>query len=217
MAWADILTAAKNRGLIRKSLDAVVTIAETSVAVPSTIVDAVTFTDLVIPTGFEHLGWHSADGVQWAREVENSDIESHGSVDPTRSDTRRVTNTVEVTAQETNIRTLGELLGLKLDPVLTSKELVIDELTRPKSRYFRMLALSVDDTDFGEIYTGRLYALAKIDSSAPGTWADDDNAQTFQFTIKAFQDPDEGVAVRHFCGGPGFLGLAEDMGFTLPA
>lgn len=214
--WADVITEAKNRDLIRKSLDAFVCIAETSVEVPATITD-VAGTGLVVPPDFKHLGWHTGDGLQWAREAENSEIESHGSVDPTRSDVRRVTSTLEVTAQETNIFTLGESLGLKLNPTLTTKELVIDELTRPKSRYFRTLAVSVDDTEFGEIYTGKLYCLSKVDSSTPGAWTDDDNAQSYGFTIKAFQDPDEGVAVRHFCAGPGFLGLAADMGFTLPA
>lgn len=209
--WNDVTTALKNRKLIRKSLDAVVLTADPSVALPTTIL---TGSDLVIPSSYLALGWHSEDGLSWAREVENSELGGHGSVEPLRTDTRRVNNTLEVTALETNIQTLGHTLGVKLEATAGSAtEVVITEPSTPKAREFRMLALSVDDTDDGEIYFGKLFALAKVTGTSPGAWVDGDSAQSYGLTIQAFRDPTAGFAVQHFIGGPGFEALRADMGW----
>lgn len=209
--WNDVTTALKNRGLVRKSLDAITLVADTSAAIPTTLLSG---TNLSIPTGFESLGWHSEDGLAWAREVENSELNAHGSVDPIRSDARRVTNTLEVTALETNIHTLGFQIGVKLDASAGSAtEVVITEPSLPKAREFRMLALSVDDTDDGEIYFGKLFATAKVTNTSPGAWTDGDNAQSHGMTITAFRDPAAGYAVKHYIGGPGFEALREAMGW----
>lgn len=209
--WNDVITALKNRKLIRKSLDAVVLTAPMSTALPTSILAT---GNLVIPTGFNSLGWHSEDGLSWAREVENSELTGHGSVEPLRTDTRRVNNTLEVTALETNIQTLGHSLGVELAASGGSAtEVVITEPNTPKAREFRMLALSLDDTDDGEIYFGKLFAVAKVTGSSPGAWVDGDSAQSHGLTVQAFRDTTAGFAVKHFIGGPGFEALREDMGW----
>lgn len=209
--WNDVTAALKNRNLIRKSLDAIVLTAPSSADLPTTLL---TGSDLVIPTGFNPLGWHTDDGLAWAREVENSELTGHGSVDPLRTDTRRVNNTLEVTAQETNIHTLGHSLGQTLDPDGgTDTEVIITEALRPSAVEFRTLALSVDDTADGEIYFGKLFALSKVTGTSPGAWVDGDSAQSYGLTIQAFVDPAAGFAVKHFIGGPGFEALREEMGW----
>lgn len=210
--WNDAITAAKNRNLIRKSLDAFVLTADSDVALPTTIVGV--GNALVVPPNFDNFGWHSEDGLAWAREVENSDLGAHGSVEPVRTDVRRVNNTLEVTAMETNIHTLGHTLGVKLDPAAgTAGEVVITEPNTPRAREFRMLALSVDDTEFGELYTGKLFASAKVTATSIGAWSDGDSAQSYGLTIQAYRDSTAGFAVKHFMGGPGFEGLREAMGW----
>ncbi|NUO57312.1 MAG: hypothetical protein HOV78_11650 [Hamadaea sp.] len=209
--WADVTTALKNRNLIRKSLDAIVLTAPKSTALPTTLL---TSGNLVIPTGFKGIGWHSDAGLAWAREVENSELTGHGSVDPLRTDTRRVTNTLEVTALETNIQTLGFSIGVDIDKAGGSAgEVILTEPNTPKAVEFRMLALSVDDTDDGEIYFGKLFAVAKVTATSPGAWTDGDNAQSHGLTIQAYRDATAGFAVKHFIGGPGFEALREDMGW----
>lgn len=212
--WADAITQ-KKAELIRKALDAVVLVAPSTTAIPTTISEATASAGLVVPTGFEALGWHSDDGLTWGREVENVDITSHGSVDPTRSDIQRITSTLQVTAQETNIQTLSASLGMDLSSVAppTSGETVINEPTRPKSVVYRVLGLSVDDSDNGEIYIGRLFARAKVTELGEETWSDGDEAMVRQLTFQAYQDSEAGVAVRHFFGGPGWRALLTDMGF----
>lgn len=210
--WDDTVTAMKNRGLIRKSLDSIVLWGESSAALPTTIVSA---GSLVIPTGFTALGWHSEDGLQWSREVETSTITGHGATEPLRSDTRRVNQSLEITALETNIQTLSHSLGVALAKSAGStSELVITEPGRPKARYGRLLALSVDDTEFGEFYSAKLYSSAKVDATSPGAWSDGDNAQQHGLTFGAYRDATAGWAVRHFFGGPGFAGLRTAMGFN---
>lgn len=218
MAWADVTLNKKKAELIRKALDAHVLLAPIATAVPDTIVDT-GGTDLVIPTGFESIGNHSEDGLTWGREVENSDITSHGSVDPTRSDIRRITSTLAVTAQETNLQTLQAHLGLDLSSVAppVSGEVKIDEPTRPKSVYYRVLAVSVDDGDAGEIYMGRLFARAKVTEAGEQTWSDGDEAMVRPLTFQAYQDAASGFSVRHFFGGPGWTAILEDMGFPAAA
>lgn len=217
MAWADATLAMKQNELIRKALDAVVLLAPATTAVPATIVDT-GGADLVIPTGFEPLGHHTEDGLTWGRETEVSDITSHGSVDPTRSDIRRITSTLAVTAQETNIQTLQASLGLDLSAVAppASGEVVFEEPTRPKARHYRVLAVGVDDGDDGEIYVGRLLSRAKVTEVGEEVWSDGDQAMARALTFTGYKDATEGFTVRHFFGGPGWTALLESMGFPAP-
>lgn len=209
--WADVTAALKKRNLIRKSLDAIVLTAPKATALPASIL---TTGNLVIPTGFKSLGWHTDDGLAWSREVENSELTAHGSVEPVRTDARRVNNTLEVTAMETNIRTLGFSIGVDIPTDGGSAdEVIITEPNTPKAIEFRLLALSVDDTDDGEIYFGKLYAAAKVTGTSPGAWSGGDNAQSHGLTIQAFRDTTAGFAVKHFIGGPGFEALRESMGW----
>lgn len=217
--WADTMLAEKQSQLIRKALDAVVMVAPIATAVPDTIVDA-TGANLVVPTGYNALGHHSEDGITWSREVETSDITSHGSVDPTRSDIRRITSTMGVTAQETNLQTISTSLGIDLAAdarSATTGELKVDEPSRPRSVHYRLMAVSVDDGDAGEIYIGRLFPRAKVTEVGEQTWSDGDEAMVRPFTFTAYRDATLGVSVRHFFGGPGWKALLDDMGFTAVA
>ncbi|MCM0622511.1 hypothetical protein [Nocardioides bruguierae] len=211
--WNDFVTTAKDRKLIRKSLDAVVMIDDIEADLLTTIMSATT-TDLEIPSTFKSLGWHSDEGLSWAREVENSELSAHGSVEAVRTDVRRVTHTLSMTCLETNLQTLGLQVGVELSGADGSaKEVVITEPSLPDAREFRLLALSVDDTDFGEIYFGKYFASAKVTGTTPGAWSDGDNAQSYGLTITAFKDETAGFSVCHFMGGPGFSGLREAMGW----
>lgn len=214
MPWADETLNLKKAELIRKALDALVLLAPVTTTVPATIVDA-TGANLVIPTGFESLGNHSDDGLTWGREIENSDIVSHGSVDPSRSDIRRITSTLAVTAQETNLQTLQAHMGLDLSGIVppVSGEVTFDEPTRPKTRYYRALSIAVDDGDGGEIYIGRLFARSNVTEAGEQTWSDGDEAMVRPLTLQAKKDAAAGFSVRHFFGGPGWNSILEDMGF----
>lgn len=208
--WADFIETAKNRNLVRKSSDAVVLKAPMTAAIPASIL---TGTSLSIPPAYLPFGWHTDDGLQWAREIEKSEITGHGSPDPIRTDVTRVNNTLEVTFEETNIHTLGLAHGIEIAPTAgTANEVVLVESSRPRTLYHRLLAVDVDDTDFGEIYFGRLYPRASVDAQTLGAWANGDEAKSYGATFRA-EKPAPGELVTTYIGGPGFTGLREAMGF----
>lgn len=212
--WADVV--AKQNQLIRKALDAELFLAPISAAVPTTIMDPSGGPKL--PTGFGALGHHTDDGLTWGRETEASDVASHGSVEPSRSDIRRITRTLQVTAQETNRLALEAQLGISLGAVTpgtgaTGGEITFQEPDRPKSVYYRLLALAVDDADDGEIYFGRLYTRAKVTETGEEVWSDGDQALQRQMTFQSYKDDAAGFSVRHFFGGPGWVSLLEAAGF----
>lgn len=212
--WSDATLAMKKNELIRKALDALVLLAPIATTVPDTIVDA-TGANLVLPAAFESLGNHSDDGITHGREVEVSEIRSHGQVDASRSDIRSITSTIAVTAQETNLQTLQAHLGLDLTGLTppVSGEVKFDEPTRPKTRYYRLLSVAVDDGDAGEIYIGKLFSRANVTEAGEQTWSDGDEAMVRPLTFSAKKDAAAGFSVRHFFGGPGWNAILEDMGF----
>ena len=146
--WADVVQ--KQNELIRKALDAEVWLAPSSIAVPDAITDVDGVSPL-LPTGFLPLGHHSDDGLRWGRELETSDITSHGSVEPSRSDIRRVNRTVAVTAQETNRLAIEASLGVDLSALTpgTGGTVTFEEPDRPRAVYYRLLGIGVDDGDAG--------------------------------------------------------------------
>lgn len=211
--WADVVI--KQNELIRKALDAAVFLAPISAAIPTSIVTAGSPT---LPTGFQPLGHHSTDGITWSRETETSDIMSLGSVEPSRSDIKSVTNTVQLVAQETNRLTIEANLGVDLSALVpkVGGEVVFEEPNRPKSKYYRLLGLAVDDGDAGEIYIGRLMPRAKLTESGEQVWSDSDDGLVRPMTFQSYKDTDAGFSVRHFFGGPGWAAILDEMGF-LPA
>lgn len=217
--WAAATTGMKQQALIRKGLDAIVLIAPVSTAIPTTLTDA-TGSGIVLPaTGYEPLGYHSEDGLTFGREVETSDITSHGSVDPTRSDIRRITSTMSVTCQETNLQTLAVSMNMDLSGVTTpsSGEIVIAEPSRPTSIHYRLLSISVDDADAGEVYIARLFPRAKVTELGEQTWSDGDEAMTRELTFTAYLDATAGYSVRHYFCGPGWKDIVDQAGFPAPA
>lgn len=212
--WADVVV--KQNQLIRKALDAAVFLAPLTADVPTTIVDAAG--GPALPVGFMPLGNLSGDGITWAREVETSGITSLGSVEPTRSDIRSVTNTVQLTAQETNRLTIESTLNVDLSTLVpkVGGEVTFEEPNRPKSKYYRLLGLAVDDGDAGEIYIGRLMPRVKMTETGDQVWSDGDDGMVREMTFQSFKDAEAGFSARHFFGGPGWAALLADMGF-LPA
>ena len=154
----------KQTELIRKALDGSAFIASIDAPTLAGLTDAADSLLKPLPaTGTPKLPWGdlgflSADGAQFSRDVSSSDITSWGSVAPTRSDVTADSSTLTVACQETNIRTIGLSTGADLSavtPTAGSGEIQINKPGRPSSRFYRVLALAVDQGDAGEIYIAR--------------------------------------------------------------
>lgn len=165
------------------------------------------------------LGWMTEDGIAMSGEVVESTVNSFGATEPTRREVTSDTTTMSVTAQETNIVTLGLYTGQDLatladaiDP--TTGEVVLTKPMRPRLRHFRALALVVDEHEGEELYIGRYMPRASLQRNPEQTLSSGDTAITWGLTLTSTVDSEAGFSERYFFGGPGWRALLEDMGFT---
>lgn len=217
--YESILKDKKNQ-LIRKSLQMSVFIGDPSLAIVDETALFTTATGVIkaLPTGYEDLGWTTTDGAQFSRSVTSSDVTSAGSTEPTRSDITADTTTMQVSAQETKLLTLGIYTGADLSSYVTDDpngSITVEQSSKPVSRYYRVLGIGVDDTDDGEFYLVRSMPRAKVSDYADQALNNGDDPALWGFTFQAFEDSVAGYANAYILGGPGCLSLALEMGATL--
>lgn len=211
----DALADKKNQ-LIRKALDGSAFLAKRS-ADPIEAITGTAGALLQLPAGYGDLGYLTGDGMSFGRDVTTSDITSFGSTTPTRSDITNDTTTVTINCQETKLLTLGMATGIDVAATsrsATTGELILRKPPRPTSKYWQILALAVDLSEFGEIYIARFFPNAKPTSFPEQAFADGDNAITWGTTFTAYVDNELGYSESWHFGGPGWIGLLTDMGFT---
>jgi len=169
-----------------------------------------------LPAGMDDLGWLSNDGAQFSRDVSTSDVQSWGSVTPTRSDVTSDTSTLAVTAQETKLLTIGLATGADLaavTPDANTGEVRIEKPTRPASKHYRALSVSVDLGDAGEIYIARFFPRAKVTNYAEQSFGGGDDPIAWGVTLTGEEDSNLGFSESWLFGGPGWNALLADMGF----
>ena len=212
----DALQTKKNQ-LIRKALNGSVFVAPTSSTAITALTDSTDKLLKTLPTGYVDLGWLSDDGAQFARDTDTSDVTSWGSTEPTRSDVTKDQTTLQVACQETRLETIGLYMGVDMSgvtPDATSGEVSVAKPTTPKSRYYRVLSIAVDNTDDGEIYIGRFLPNAKVTEFDDQQQSSGDDPIMWSVTFGAFIDSALGFSEKVFFGGPGWSALLTDMGFS---
>lgn len=173
-----------------------------------------------LPSGWDDLGWLTNDGAAFSRDVSSSETTSWGSVTPTRTDITSDTTTLTVTAQETKLLTIGLATGADLTNAVAAfqtGEVSIAKPARPKTRHYRVLSVAVDQGDFGEIYVSRFLPRAKVSGYSEQGFGGGDEAIPWGVTLTGEEDSTLGYSERWIFGGPGWLGLLPDMGFTQAA
>jgi|SRR5690606_26110129 len=207
----------RNAALIFKALQGSVFIAPYSAAAITSLTDPADKLLAPLPEGYEDLGWTSEDGAQFSRDVDVSDINGWGSVEPLRSDVNSDVTTLQVACLETRKATIGLYTGADMDtnvPDGTSGELSIEKPARPGFRYYRVLALAVDLSDDGEYYVARFFPRARVtDYDDQSFQSSDDNPVTWSATLTGYTDPVLGYSERYLFGGPGWAARLADMGF----
>lgn len=204
----------KKNQLIRKARDGSVLVAPYATAAITTLTTGAGAGLTTIPVGYKDLGHISTDGASYGRDTTVSDVRSFGSTEPTRSDMTQDTITMQVTAQETNILTLGLYTGADLsaaEAVVTTGEFSIAKPNIPGFNYYRVLGLFVDYGDAGEIYYGRFMPRARITELSEQSFSDGDDPIQYQMTWTGFEDSVLGYSHRWIFGGPGWLALLDDM------
>ncbi len=171
-----------------------------------------------LPTGMKDVGWMTTAGASYGRQTEVSNVNSFGSVEPTRSDVTRDTITMGISMQETNLTSLGLYTGADLSALTAdagSGEVRINKPARPGFRYYRVLGLFVDDGDDGEIYIGRYLPRARVTEFAEQAFTDGDEAITYGVTFTGYEDSVLGFSHQWLFGGPGWLALLDEMGISM--
>lgn len=206
--------------LIRKTLSGSVFIAEATAdsignALTTVVAGPPATHDLVaLPTGYNDLGFMTDAGAAFNTETTTSDVSSWQSASPTRSDTTAETSTLQVVAQETKLLTLGLYTGAAMGGIqaaATTGDVIIKKPQRPSSRFYRVFVLSRDENEFGEIFIGRYLPRAKVTGRGGQSHDKSDNALQYDVTFTGFQDTEYGSAESFLFGGPGWLGLLEEM------
>jgi hypothetical protein len=208
----------KQSELIRKALEGSIFIAPDTADIPTTLTDGASSALVELPAGYVDVGWvDKGDGATWSRSVDTSDVESWGSVEPTRRDITSQTDGLQFTAQETKRQTLELYEGLDLSavtPDATTGEVTFDRPPRPSTRYFRVFGLFVDGVGSNAIYVAKVLPRANVTDTGDQTWSDGDDPVGYEVTLTANYDADAGTSMRFFFGGPGWKSLLTDMGFS---
>ena len=210
----------KKLELIRKATDGSVFVGPLTVPLLTTLTTTATRELATLPVGMKDAGWVTEDGVAFGRETATSDINSWGSTSPTRSDITTDETTITFTAQETNITTLGLATGFDMStvtPTATTGEVDMKMGLVPSKKAYRVLALAVDKAPEGEIYIGRYFPRAEVNSFTDQTFSGGDSAVEWGVTMTAKADSTAGYAARYLFGGPGWHALLVAMGFPAAA
>lgn len=209
----------KKSDLIRKALDGSCFAAGQN-ATPIERLTGPTGELLALPTGtgvnaWGDVGYLTSDGMQQSRESSQSEVTSFGRQTPTRTDITADVTTVTISAQETNLRTIGMATGFDMATVrpLQGGEVVLRKPARPSPRIYRILNLAVDLNDAGEIYIARFYPRAKVTSFGEQPFGGGDDPILWPVTLTAEMDDDLGFSEAWHFGGPGWRAILDDMGF----
>jgi len=216
MALFDDLAVKKNE-LIRRAKTGSVFVAAMSVAIPAAWTSGASG-DLIAldPEDWTDLGWTNTDGVEFPRETESVDMNSFGSSEPTRSDVTRDEISMNVTAQETKLITIGITTGADtaaIEAAAVTGEVKINKPAKPRLRFYRTLGLFLDHDDNGdEIYFGRFMPRAQVNDFGSQTYSDDETGISYPMTFRGKEDSTAGYAHQWWWGGKGWLALLSDMG-----
>src|SRR5690606_36048944 len=111
------------------------------------------------------LGLHTKEeGLNWSREVENSDTTSHGSQEPTRRDITSDVSGLVVIAQETKAQVLKMFNNIEDEAfeVLPNGEVQFSRSTTPSTKHYRILAVGEDGSGDNKVYFGRFLPNASV-------------------------------------------------------
>lgn len=171
-------------------------------------------------TGFTSLGLTAKDAPPTFRpEVESSDIEAWGALEPPRTDIISRKMSVSATLLETKRRTLELYSGRDLSAVTadaTTKELQFTDPIAPETRYHRVIFGMVDGSGTDQIWILRILPRATVTEIGEQSWSQD-GALSYNLTWAAKIDEDLGYSMKNVICGPGVAALLDEMEFEAVA
>lgn len=167
----------------------------------------------VLPTGYGDGGITTDEGIRFARSQENESVTGWQFLEPVREDRTSDSETLQVDFLETSKTTIELYTGADLSAATyTNGALSIKKPALPTDRYFRLLALAVDNVNGKEFYIGRVYPRCKVTGWQDQAFAKAGGLQ-WGMTFSTYNDPVLGYSKDDLIGGPGFADIAVAMGF----
>lgn len=201
--------------LIRKAKGGMILTADMDVDVPEEIMESPTELFDFATAGFEPLGWLSkSDGVNFAREIETSEVESFGASEATRVDITSDSTSAAFVCQETSRKTLELFHNVDLSDVKATAngEIIFEQEATPDTTYRRFIHIARDGNGDNAIYIAKVMPRGTIVDPQEQSWSNED-ALAYGMSVTATTDEELGYAVRHHFGGPGWIKLLKSMGF----
>ena len=210
------LKAAKD-SLILKPLDAAIFLAPHFTAHPAAFTDASSVLQS-LPTDYKPVGLISKkDGINFARNVETSSIESFGELEATRMDITSDSTTMAFTPHQTSKLTLELTTNADLsalEATAGSGEVFFAQPSAPQIRYYSAIVIGKDGSDAEPIYIFKVLPKVAVSKYDGETW-DKDSALAQKLTMNAFRDSTAGFAVGYGFGGLGWKNILADVGIEL--
>ncbi|WP_068059394.1 phage tail tube protein [Nocardia xishanensis] len=207
--------------LIRRPNKGFALIGDMSATIPAAFTSGVAaeFQSLA-SSGFESLGLTAKDAPPTFRpEIESSDVEAWGALEPPRTDIISRKMTVSTTLLQTQRRSLELYSGLDLSAVTadaTTKEISYNDPTAPETRYHRLIFGMVDGAGDNQIWILRILPRATVTEIGEQSWAQD-GALNYNITWAAKIDETLGYSMKNVICGPGVGPLLDEMGFEAVA
>lgn len=204
--------------LIRKALGGLIMVADMETDVPEKIMadpegNLIDFKQ----AGFKPVGWLTkGDGITFSRETETSNVESFGSMEPTRIDITNDTNSAAFTMQETKRVVMELFYGKDLSDMTmdANGEFSFTPDAAPSTIYRRVIYIAKDGNGEDAKFIAKIMPKAMVSETSEQSWSSESEV-SYGLTMQASSDDELGYAVRHAFGGPGFLKLAEAMDIPL--
>lgn len=203
-----------NETLVRKALAGSLFVGpfDTAAAVTTTDLFGADHTLAALPAGYTDAGLTTDEGIRFARSQESEQITAWQRLEPVREDPTSDSETLQVDFLETNKASIELFTGADLSAVTYDNgALSIQKPELPTARYFRLLALAVDNIDGDEFYVARFYPRCKVTGWADQAFAKGGGLQ-WGMTFTAYVDNALGYSKDDMLGGPGFAAVAEEMG-----
>lgn len=208
---------AAQQDLVLSKLSLAVLFARSSTTLLTTLEDPATG-DLVDLPDYTSAGVIQKDaGLSITSDIESSDIEGYGEVEPVRTIITKRTTRFNAAFIETNREVIEKFWGVELDAtnltVSARGGVTVKTPPRPKNIFYRAILLGQDEVNGEDLFPYWIMPRVKLVEVDNMDFKDDAEIQ-YRMTFQAFRDPEGKFSVLQGWCGPGWRLLVDKTGFV---
>ncbi|AQT25707.1 major tail protein [Mycobacterium phage EniyanLRS] len=210
---------AAQQDLVLSKLSLAVLFARMDTPLLTTLEDPATG-DLVELNDYRSAGFIQKDaGLSITSDIESSDIEGYGEVEPVRTIITKRTTRFNASFIETNREVIEKYWGIELDStnmtVSAQGGVTVKAPPRPKNIFYRCVLLGQDEVNGEDLFPYWILPRVKLTEVDNMDFRDDAEIQ-YRMTFQAFRDPEGKFSVIQGWCGPGWRLLVDKTGFVAP-